>query len=104
MLSDSRRSFRLRPRSFLIGIAVIALVCPASVRADDLTPPGGFEPAIRAEDTFARLSGDVRQEGSAKKIRSFWDRVASWFRREPGETRSADTEEAKTPAKAAAEQ
>jgi hypothetical protein len=37
--------------------------------------------------------GDIRKEGSAKEIRSFWDRVASWFRREPGETRSADAED-----------
>ena len=53
---------------------------------------------------MTRLIGDIRQDGSAEKIRSFWDRVASWFRREPGQTRSADTEETEAPAKASGEQ
>ena len=79
----------------------------ASARLDlyaTLVPKESTGRIAELQDDIARLSGDIRQEGSAKKIRSFWDRVASWFRREPGETRSADREEAKAPAKAAAEQ
>ena len=79
----------------------------ASARLDlyaTLVPKERTGRITELQDDITRLLGDIRQEGGAEKIRSFWDRVASWFRREPGETRSADTEDAEAPAKAAGEQ
>lgn len=79
----------------------------ASARLDlyaTLVPKERTGRIAELQEDMTRLIGDIRQDGSAEKIRSFWDRVASWFRREPGQTRSADTEETEAPAKASGEQ
>ena len=48
-----------------------------------------------ASDEIRKLQADITNaqsrleaQGAAKEIRGFWDRVASWFSRQPGETRS----------------
>lgn len=37
------------------------------------------------EQDITKLQGEIKKEGAAGDIRGFWDRVASWFVREPGE-------------------
>jgi len=48
-------------------------------------------------EEITRLMKDIERDDGAETIRGFWDRVTSWFTREPGETRSsADTEPSET--------
>jgi hypothetical protein len=43
----------------------------------------------RLEQDISRLQGEIKKEGAAGEIRGFWDRVAGWFARKPGEATPA---------------
>lgn len=47
------------------------------------------------QDEMATLISQIEEEGAAGKIRKYWERVVSWFHKEPGEAEStsADAQE-----------
>ena len=46
------------------------------------------------QDEIAALLEEVEGEGAAGKIRNFWERVVSWFHKEPGEVQATTAEPA----------
>lgn len=42
----------------------------------------------KLEEDISKLQGNIETKDAAANIRGFWDRVANWFSREHGETRS----------------
>ncbi len=50
-----------------------------------LIPKSEEEKVRTLEKDITKLQGQIGKEGAAEKIREFWDRVAGWFTRQPGE-------------------
>lgn len=59
-----------------------------------LLPAGKSEHVSKLEGEITKLQGEIGRKGAASTIRGFWDRVASWFARKPGETRATGAEPA----------
>jgi hypothetical protein len=53
---------------------------------------GKNEHVTKLQKEITRLQGDIGRKDAAESIRGMWDRVASWFVREPGEMRVTATE------------
>jgi hypothetical protein len=50
-----------------------------------LLAEGESEHVRKLQGEITRLQGDIGQKDAAETIRNFWDRVAGWFGRKPGE-------------------
>ncbi len=59
-----------------------------------LLPTDKSEHVSKLEGEITKLQGEIGRSGAPSSIRRFWDRVASWFVRRPGEMRSTGTESA----------
>lgn len=57
-----------------------------------LLPQGKSEHVGKLQAEITKLQAEIGGKDAAKTIRGFWDRVASWFMREPGETRATTSE------------
>jgi hypothetical protein len=51
-----------------------------------LLPKGSSEHIAKLMEEISKLQERVGQKGAATTIRGYWDRVANWFVRKPGET------------------
>ncbi len=40
------------------------------------------------EQEISKLQNEIKKEGAAGEIRGFWDRIAGWFARKPGEAKA----------------
>lgn len=63
-----------------------------------LLPAGKSEHVGKLQEEITKLQGEIGRKGAAATIRGFWDRVASWFVRKPGEMRATAAESATKPA------
>ena len=50
-----------------------------------LLPSGESEHVSTLEGEITKLQSEIGRKGAASSIRGYWDRVASWFTRKPGE-------------------
>jgi len=57
-------------------------------------PAGKSEHVEKLQGEITKLEGEIGRKGAAATIRGFWDRVASWFVRKPGEMRATGSESA----------
>lgn len=57
-----------------------------------LLPVGKTEHVSKLEGEITKLQGEIGRKGASSTIRGFWDRVASWFVRNSGETRATGTD------------
>ena len=62
-----------------------------------LLPTGKSEHVSKLQGEITKLQGEIGRKGAASTIRGFWDRVASWFIRKPGEMRTAGSADSETP-------
>lgn len=60
-----------------------------------LLPAGKSEHVSKLEGEITKLQGENGRKGAASTIRGFWDRVTSWFVRNPGEMHATTTESGK---------
>lgn len=63
-----------------------------------LLAKGESEHVKKLQDEISKLQGEIGRKDAAESIRGFWDQVAGWFSREPGETRATPEKEAEKPA------
>ena len=57
-----------------------------------LLPQGKSEHVTKLQGEITKLQTEIGGKDAAKTIRGFWDRVASWFVRQPGESRATTSE------------
>jgi hypothetical protein len=57
-----------------------------------LLAEGKSEHVRELQDEISKLQSEISRKDAAETIRGFWDRVASWFVRQPGEMEVTTTE------------